>query len=310
MAVGTLDKLTTKGIQRDLQTRLEAFPDWWKAHCTMTTADTKVIPFGWAGSIPQPREMGASRAIQELRAFTYNIENKEYELTVLFPRVWFEDQQFDAIQLRIADMAEAWGLYKIYLFNYMLEQGGTLTAYDGTTFFDDTRTEGSSGTIDNNLTSVAAAATAIPTSAEFTADMGIIKAQMQRFKDDRGNYANISAMQNMRVIAEIDMEAPILEALNATQISGTDNVFAKGMADVDWDVFHTVDATPTKTMYVHAIGHPLKGMIYQQRTPFEMLLYDEPHWVDANNGLLVTLRERFVFAYGDFRRMVKHVYTT
>lgn len=310
MPIGTLEKATVAGIRADLAVQLEAFPEFWRPHCTEVDAKTKIQQFVWGGSIPQPREMGAGRRIQEIRAFSYNIEDNTYELSVLFPREWFEDDQLGLIRSLISDITEAWKIYKSYLFNYMLEQGGTLLAYDGSTFFHDTRTEGDSGTIDNNLTSVAAAASAVPTTAEFIAAMNTIKTALQLFKDDRGNLANVGAMQQLQVIAEVDMEEPILTALAATEISSTSNVFAKGMAGLDLNPYHTVDATPTKTMYVHAIGSHRKAMVHQERLALEMLLYDDPYWVDKNNGLLVTLRERFVFAYGEFRRMIKYVFTT
>jgi len=191
----------------------------------------------------------------------------------------------------------------------MLEQGGTLLAYDGSTFFDDTRTEGDSGTIDNNLTSVAAADNAIPTAAEFLAEMAIIKAKMARFNDDTGRPGNLAALQSVRVLAPPEAEKSLLEALRSTLISNTDNVYGRGLAELDLNPFFTYSGT-TCTIYVHAVGDPFKGLIHQQRTPLEILVYDDPYWMDANNGVLVTCRERFVFAYGQFRRMAKHVFTT
>ena len=309
MAVGTLEKLTTKGIRRELQEQIAAIPEWWRPHCTEMDSNTEVEPFGWAGAVPQPREMVDGRRVKELRAFTYDITNKEYELTVLFPRKWFEDDQTGAIKLRISELATAWMAYKAYLFTYMLEQGGTLTAYDGNTFFHDTRTEGDSAAIDNNLTSVAAAADAVPTAAEFLAEMAIIKAAMRRYQDDQGRPGNLAAMQQLRVIAPGEAEKSLLEALRSTLISNTDNVFGRGLAELDIDDFLTYSGT-TCTMFIHAVGAPLKGIIHQQRKPLEIVLFDSPEWIDANNGLLVTLRERFVFAYGQFRRMAKHVFTT
>ena len=64
-------------------------------------------------------------------------------------------------------------------------------------------------------------------------------------------------------------------------------------------------------MFVHAVGgNPTKGMIYQQRLPLSVVVHDDEQAMDLNDGLLVTCRERFVFAYGNFRKMVKHVFTT
>jgi len=311
MAEGTLQKLTTAGIRRGLQEQIDAAPQIWQEHCQEEEATTKVTPFAWAGAMPQPREMVDGRRIKGIRAFSYDITNKTYELSVLFPREWFEDDQTGAIKMRIAEMATAWAAYKPYLFTQMLENGGSAgyIAYDGNTFFHDTRTEGASGAIDNNLTSVAAADNAIPTATEFLAQMAIIKAKMARFLDDQGRPGNRGAMGKIRVLIPPEAEKDIREALNSTLIGNTDNVFGRGLAEMEINEFFTHSAT-TCTIFVHAVGSPQKGIIHQQRTPLEIVTYDQPEWMDRNDGLLVTLRERFVFAYGQFRRMVKHVFTT
>lgn len=309
MAVKTLAAVTVKGIRGDLQERVSGAPDWWKKHCKEVKSNAAIEPYGWLGAIPQPREMVDGRRIKEMRAITYNIENKEYELSVLIPRKWVEDDQTGAIQMRINEMGTAWAALKPTLFNYMIEQGGTLLGYDGNTFFDDTREEGASGAIDNNLTSVAAADNAVPTASEFLSQMAVIKAAMSRYLDDEGGLANAMAMTKVRVIAPPEAERSVREALHSTLIDNTDNVYGRGLAELDINPFSTASGT-TCTIYVHAVGEPIKGMFYQSRLPLEILIYNEPHWIDANNGVLVTLRERFVFAYGQFRRMVKHVFTT
>ena len=311
MAVGTLEKLTTKGIERLMMATIESFPDWWRPHCTELPATAKITPFAWPGAAPQPREMVDGRRIQEIRAFNYNISNKTYELSFLIPREWLEDDQTGSIRQLVAQVGEAFGAYKTYLFTYLLEQGGTLTGYDGATFFHDTRIEGNSAAIDNNLTSTAAAGSAIPTSAEFLAEMAVIKALMGRYQDDRARNMNTVALTSVRVIAPRDCEPSMLEALKATQIGGTSNVYGQGLAQPDFNDQFTVDATPTMTMFVHAVGgSTTRAMIYQQRLPLSVVVHDDEQAMDLNDGLLVTCRERFVFAYGNFRKMVKHVFTT
>ena len=311
MAIGTLSQLTTKGIRRDLQERAQESGFPWREHCTLVDSNTDVEPFGWAGAVPQPRLMMGGRRIREIRSFTYNIQNGEYELTVLIPRKWWEDDLTGAIRMRVAEIGSAFANYKPYLFTQMLLNGGTAgyIAYDGATFFHDTRTEGDSGTIDNNRTSVAAADDAVPTAAEFLTQMGVIKAAMARFLDDSGQPANIQAMQRVRVIVPPEAEAQVRTALYAAQLAATDNVFGRGLAELDIDSFLTYSGT-TCTIFVSAVGGVFRPIIYQQRIPLEIVLFDDPRWIDANDGLLVTLRERFAFAYGNFRTMVKHVFTT
>ena len=309
MAIGTLKALSTKGVRGELKMQLDAIPDLWIPHCTMLDSNTEVEPFAWAGAVPQPRELIGDRHIKEIQSFTYDITNREYELSVLFPRKWWEDDQTGQIKMRLGEMAGRWKSYKPFLFNALLEAGATGLAYDGETFFDDTREEGSSGAIDNDFTSVAAAADAIPTAAEWLAQLAVIKAYMMRYLDDEGQPANLRANSSWRIFAPPEAIPELTTAMQSTLISNTDNVWGRGLAEVDENPFGTYSAT-TVTAYVHAVGDAFKGMIHQQRTPLEILIFDDPKWIDKHNGVLVTLRERFVFAYGQFRRMARQVYTT
>lgn len=309
MAVGTLQQLTVKGVRRELQETIDAYPQDWREHVTLVDSNTEVEPFAWAGAIPQPRIMLDGRLVRDIRTFTYNITNNEYELTVLFPRKWFEDDQTGAIRIRISELATSWMNYKPYLFAQMLINGGSNNAYDGNTFFDDTRTEGDSGTIDNDLTSAAAADSAVPTATEFLTQLSIIKAAMRRFNDDSGQPANVSAMTRMGIVAPGEMEKEIMTALSSTLISNTDNVWGRNIAKPYFSDFLPYSGSTT-ICYVHAMGSAMKGIIYQQRTPMELVLFDGAEWMDANDGLLITLRERFVFAYGQFRRMARQTFTT
>jgi hypothetical protein len=312
MAAGTLAKLTPKGIERMMMMTIEGTSDWWRNHCTPVTSQTMTTPYGWPGNLPKPREMVDGRVIQEIRAFDYNLVSKVYELTFLIPRLWLEDDQTDSVRQLLSQVGESWANYKAELFTYYLENGGTLTAYDGTAFFDDTRTEGASAAIDNNWTSAAAADSAIYTSAEFLAQMAVIMGTMSQYQDDRGRKGMMLVpMTNLRLIIPRHCQRPTMEALNATQISGTDNVFGRGIADFDVNDLATVDATPTMTMYVHAIGGSgTKGMIYNQRTPLSVVAHGSPEMMDLNDGWLVTCRERFSFHYGQFRRLGRHIWTT
>jgi len=308
---------TVRGIRGDLEHRLNAFPQIWPNHVTRVGSTTKVEPFAWSGAVPKPRLMADGRKIQGLGQFSFNIENLEYELSVLVDRVTLEDQQTSDVQRKLAQLSEAWGPFKDEIMVEMLEAGAGTTkgaAYDGAAFFGDSRTEGDSGTIDNNTTSVAAGDDAVPTSAEFLAAMNAIISQMAQFGDDKGRKGtNMLAMSRLRVIAEVIMTRPLREALQSTLIANTDNVFGRGLAEPDFNPYLTPDqvSTQTTTMYVHAVGaEDFRGIIYQERGPLEIVTFDDPHWLDFNNGLLITLRQRFAFAYGNFRRMVKHVFTT
>jgi len=302
---------TVRGIRGDLDERLKAYPEIWPKYCQKVPSTTQVEPYVWSGAVPKPREMADGRRIQGLRQLTYNVTNNEYELTVLIDRKTFEDDQIGTVKQKIAELSDAWGPFKDEIVADMLEAGGTNLAYDGTSFFDDTRTQGKSGTIDNNSTSVAAADSAVPTNAEFLDAMNAILVLMHGYKDDQGREGyNRTAMMTLRVMAEQAMMRPVLEGLSSTLISNTDNVFGRGLAEPDFSPFLTAGST-TRTMYVAAMGASARGpLLYQERTPLEVVTFSDPTDLVRYNGLMIALRQRFVFAYGEFRRMLKHVFTT
>ena len=97
---------------------------------------------------------------------------------------------------------------------------------------------------------------------------------------------------------------PVTEALNASFISQTDNVF-KGMAQ--FDVLPYLPSATT--MYVSALGATRKPFIFQQRTPLQIIIDQDPAHVAAREGVLVMCRERFRLGYGEVRRCIRQVYT-
>lgn len=306
MATWTPEGLIVKGAQAAFHETLDKIPQVWDKHCAIYPSDTAVEPHAFPGFIPRPREFVNGRQIQGLRDFTYNIENNEYELSIAIDRKYFEDDQTGLIAERMKEMAEVWGTYKDYLFAALLVAGTTGTAFDGTAFYADTRVIGVSANIDNLTTSVAAADPAVPTAAEFLATLNLSKGFFRGYQDDTGRPFNSLAVTDLRVIAPPIFEAPIFEALNATFIASTENVF-KGMADVDvLDYLGSSNAV----MYVNALGATRKPFIMQQRTPLEIEIIDSPEALALHNAVLVLCRERFVFAYGDPRRSLVHTYTT
>jgi hypothetical protein len=305
MGIGTLQKLTTKGIRAELNDGFQNVPSIFMNNVTKTDSDVDIEPYGWIGGLPQPAEVVGDRRAEHLTGFSYNVQNKEYELTILVPRNWLEDDRTNQIMDLLNDGAVAWMMYKDLLFANMLVNGATAgnLAYDGNTFFHDTRTEGDSGAIDNKATSAATTGT-IPTSAEFLAALNTARGVMLRYKDDRGNPNNWQAMQQLRIIIPPTYDTPAREAMNATLLSSTTNVQV-GAAEIDECPFLTAD---TK-MYFSAVGAKRKGIIYQERTPLSIDVFNSPNEIADRRGLQVILRQRYVFAYGDFRRMLEYTYS-
>jgi len=306
MATWKPDNLTVKGAVAAFHERLAEIPTIWQNHCAQYGSTTSQEQYVFPGFIPKPRLFLDGRQIQGLRDFTYTITNNEYELSLAINRKHWEDDQVGLIASRMREVAEVWGTYKDFLFSELLVNGATAgnNGFDGATFYQSTRTIGDSGTIDNTLTSNAAAADNIPDKTEFIADLKLAKTQMRDFNDDTGRPFNTLAVGDLRVVVPADYESAAFEALNAQFISQTDNVFA-GMAQLDVLDYLTAD----NKMYINAVGAERKPFVYQERTPLEVIVLDSPDMIALHDAVLVLTRQRFVFGYGDPRRSIEHTYT-
>ncbi len=272
MATWKPANLIVKGAVAAFHERLGQIPQVWQNHCANYPSTTSTEQYVFPGFIPEPREFLNGRQIQGLRDFTFNIENNEYELSISIARKHFEDDQTGLIAARMREVAEVWGTYKDYLFAQLLINGATsgYNGWDGATFYQASRTIGDSGTIDNDTTSAAATGT-IPTSAEFLADLGTIEATMRRYNDDQGRPFNSLAATDLRIVIPPTYKWALTEALNASFISQTDNVFV-GAAQFDISDYLTADTA----MYVNAMGAERKPFVYQERTPLEVEVLDDP----------------------------------
>ena len=303
MAVWKPANLIVKGALNTFHQRMSEIPTVWQNHCQTTTSTTATEQYVWPGFVPQPREFIDGRSIQSMIDFTWNVENNEYELTLLINRKHFEDDQTGLINSRMREIAEIWATFKDFQFATLLEAGGTGLAYDGVAFYGDTRTIGSSANIDNNLTSAAATGT-IPTSAEFQTALRDSKAAMWRFQDDKGRPFNAAAINQLRVIVPPEYEYPAREALNASIIGNTSNVYT-GAAQLDVLPYLTDD----DLMFVNAVGAERKPFLYQERTPLEVIMLTDETSVAENNGVLVLCRQRYVMTYGEPRRSILYTYS-
>ncbi len=315
MAVTKLSNLIVKGVMTNFHEGMESVPSIWQNHCMITDSTTATERYVWPGQLPRPREYVNGRQIQELRDFTYNIENSEYELTILLDRNYVEDDQTGLMMQRVRECGEAWAEFKEYQFSTLLTGGASSTStYDGTAFYADSRTIGDSAAIDNNLGGAAATST-IPTAPELISAINTTKATMLRYQSDKGTPYNAGAIRNLRVIVPPTFEAPCLEATVATTLpfEGTStSVTSASKTNVFTNLF-TFDVSPHLSsdalMYVNAVGGTRKPFVHQKRTELEIHISNSEEEIIRNKGYLVQCRQRYVFAYGEPRRSVLWTWT-
>jgi phage major head subunit gpT-like protein len=308
MATVNLANITQKGTSAAFNHAIASYPSIWDKYCMNTPSTAGSETYVWPGFLPEPREMLHGRDLQGIMDFTYNVENKEYELSFKIARKTVEDDQHAMIAMRIAEAAQVWAMWKDYLFSFMVYEGDSTTAYatafDALAFNADTRTIGGSANIDNKLADTSITTAASPTSTEVLSTVRQCLNSMWRFQDDKGRPMTAAAMQQVRVIIPPEFQRAFLEAFNSTVISQSDNPWGRQIGEFDISPF--LQATGTDTAFwVCGVGAPRKPYIYQERTPLEIIVYNSTNDVAENNGTKVLCRQRFVFAYGEPRYCVR-----
>lgn len=309
MASWLPDNLRTIGAKATFHQALDAIPTFWQNHCQIETSTSNTETYTFPGFLPEPRLFLNSRQFVGARDFTFNLENNEYELSMIINRKHWEDDQTGLIKARLTEMAEVWGTFQDSLFSLLLTGGNDSgsNGFDGTTFHHDNHTSGSSLglTFDNNLTSTAAAGT-IPTPAELILQMSVIRAAFLSFTDDQGRPFNTLAAQKMRAIVHPDNEGAMYEAMHSTMVGSSGGQTTVGIQAFleGFDVNPYQASGDSDEMYVSAVAASRKPFIYQERTKLEVVILDGENDVAKHNGVMVLTRQRFVFGYGDPRRSI------
>jgi phage major head subunit gpT-like protein len=270
------------------------------------------------GFQPIPREFLNGRQYQGALDFRYNVMNKEYELSMIVARDKFEDDQTGLTMARFSEAGEVWRTYKDSQFATLLSAGNVAgnTGWDGVVYHGDSRTIGSSGTIDNNIAQVAATGTTL-TASEFLDMIASCRTSFLGFNDDQGRPFNTQAVTRLRAICAPIQGRAGWEAQNQTQLfkyqagtSTTDTSTAAsqsneyGTSFIDGvDELAYLGSAPTE-VYVSALGSARKPFIMQERTQLEVLIYSDDREVAKNDGVMFLSRQRYVMTYGEPRRNI------
>lgn len=304
------DNLRTKGAMATFHQKMELADPVWAKHCQMTASTSNKETYVWPGFTPRPREFLNSRQFVGMRDFTYDVTNKEYELSMIINRTHWEDDQTGLINARMAEMAGVYSEYKDYLFATLLQAANATggEAFDGTVFHHTDHSAGTTVQTNDNDKGHDITATGQVTGTEALATIAIARAGFLAMVDDMGRPMNSQAAMKVRAIVTPLHERGYVEALNATLIdSGNTNVVGpKWLEGVD--VLPHIAAATTE-VYFSAVGGDRMPFIHQQRMPLEVKILNDANNVALHNGVLVLCRERFVIDLGEFRRSMLVTYS-
>lgn len=152
-------------------------------YCFEIPSNTDAESYNWLGTVPKMREWVDVRAPQGLNVFTYGLKNKHYEVTIEVDRDAIEDDKYNMIAPRIAQLGQEAARFPTEQAITTLVAAGT--GYDGVAFFATTHNEGSTGNQANTNTGTGV------TLATVRADFLAARTAMRRTKDDFGRPMNL-----------------------------------------------------------------------------------------------------------------------
>ena len=128
-------------------------------HLTTTLkSKTKTEQLAWFGKTPKMKDV--TNDVVEIggaSAYDYSLTSTTRQAGMSFEREWWEDDNLGFGQPLLAGMVEETVRYRGDEVLSMLTSGGL--AFDGVAFFDGSRTQGDSGTIDNQIDVIGTSAT-------------------------------------------------------------------------------------------------------------------------------------------------------
>ncbi len=253
--------------------------------------------YAWMGANPTMAEWIDTRIYKSYKAFDYTLTNKHYEGTIAVNRDTMEDDKYGIIAPRIQGLARR----AVRHFNQMvvtqLDDGASLTAFDGVAFFSATHQAiGSSGVFANRLNGAYSAS-----AANILSGIAAAYVAMANFKDDKG--VPMGLVPDL-IVCSPAMKMPILNAL-LPAVAGTVRpeaslippgaVYATPWIDADADDY-----------YLLCTKAEVKPLIFQLRKNPEFVGITNPdaEHVFKYNEFLYGVDDRFATGFGDPRTAI------
>lgn len=130
--------LTTlyRGFKASFQQGLGQAPSQYERIVTQVPSTTREEEYGWLGKLPNFREWVGDRVVQNLKAHSYKIRNRSFEMTIGVDRDDIDDDRYGIYGPMFQEMGYATGAHPNQLVFGLLADGFTTPCYDGQYFFD------------------------------------------------------------------------------------------------------------------------------------------------------------------------------
>ncbi|WP_160286834.1 Mu-like prophage major head subunit gpT family protein [Pseudomonas knackmussii] len=255
----------------------QAAPSTWEKIAMKVPSSTGSNLYAWLSAFPRMRRWVGEKHIKNLKAYTYQVENEDWEATVEVDRNHIKDDQLGiyAPQAQMAGFSAKQLPDEIV---YELVNGAfDNTCYDGQYFFDtDHPVAGAS--VSNRSTT----ALSVATQADAKASYGAARTAMKKFKDEDGRPLGINP--NVLLVGPGLEDTARALLTNDRLEDGKTNPY-KGTAELVVDARIESDTA----WFLLDTKWPVKPFIYQEREAPNFVQQTDPEADDVFN------RKKFKF---------------
>ena len=231
----------------------------WQQFAMFQDSDGEQTTYEWFGTVPQMQDVSHDQvSLQGLDEYNFSIANREFQAAIEVSRMALERDRLNLVTPRIAQLSGEAARHPGQLIFELLEDNPN--AYDGTSFFADTRVIGESANIDNLL---AGSGTSVP---NIQLGLNAGRTAMRLFEDDRGRPMNL--VPNA-IMAPPALEGVIWQALNVESAGNQDrNVVPSSITGVVTGRGYSVIINPYLTAnndwYMFHLGGPaMRPFVWQ-----------------------------------------------
>lgn len=273
------------------------------------TGDAWDLALKYLANVAGVSEKTGDRIFHRLKEEAFKIKYKVWDLSYKVSRDDFMNDSLALYEKMFRGMAEEQANFVQERIINALENGNSTTngvCYDSAAFFG----AGHFGSQDNDLTSVAAAATAVPTVAEAQEAIRTCISTMMGFYTESGRPAGYGAGNDIWIVCEPALYTVLRQVMQNESISNSGNELA-GTFKLASSGYCTVDATPTTRFYMLDTSKVLKPLVMYEREKISIQSeLDGDHFQIINDDYAFTSTSRFEVSYGDWKGAIKYIFTT
>ena len=296
----------TRGARANLLQGVKAAPREWRQFCEVVSSDTQdetYDSFNAAGRVTQ--DLGAGFTVENGVRYNYTITNQTFTLAIGVSRDALDDDKLGAFTNQIKTLGVRMGNHPFERAMTVLTTGDANAAFDSSNFFANSHNDFT--TLDNSLTSVAAAADAVPTLAELEIEWAKITAAFLEFEDRSGANVHYDGLGSMWLLTGPQLKAVGRKMLNgALTTNGQTQIFQNDAQLMTLPANHMQDTSVQKEIITLLTNEVIKPLVLQERSA----IADKTWENDTSRTIYFGAESRFTVGYGNPAAAIHHVFTT